>query len=101
MNLVGVPTDYSDKNNWAHLPENTDNAVDTFFIYPTLYVNPEPDAPTSGSCSCIALHSPKRQARFLRRAAGRRSALLPILPHNRQSPPAWKRRTCVFPPVRY
>lgn len=45
-NLVGVPTDYSDKNNWAHLPENTDNAVDTFFIYPTLYVNPEPDAPT-------------------------------------------------------
>ena len=20
-NLVGVPTDYSDKNNWAHLPE--------------------------------------------------------------------------------
>ena len=46
MNLGGVPTDYSDKNNWAHLPENTDNAVDTFFIYPTLYVNPEPDAPT-------------------------------------------------------
>ncbi len=45
-NLVGVPTNYSDKNNWAHLPENTDNAVDTFFIYPTLYVNPEPDAPT-------------------------------------------------------
>ncbi len=45
-NLVGVPTDYSDKNNWAHLPENTDNAVDTFFIYPTLYINPEPDAPT-------------------------------------------------------
>ena len=44
-NLVGVPTDCSDKNNWAHLPENTDNAVDTFFIYPTLYVNPEPDAP--------------------------------------------------------
>ena len=45
MNLVGVPTDYSDKNNWAHLPENTDNAVDTFFIYPTVYMNPEPDAP--------------------------------------------------------
>lgn len=45
MNLVGVPTDYSDKNNWAHLPEKTDNAVDTFFIYPTLYTNPEHDAP--------------------------------------------------------
>ncbi len=45
MNLVGVPTDYSDKDNWAHLPENTDNAVDTFFIYPTVYMNPEPDAP--------------------------------------------------------
>ena len=35
-NIVGVPTDYSDENNWAHLPENTDKAVDTFFIYPTL-----------------------------------------------------------------
>lgn len=44
-NLVEVPTDYSDENNWAHLPENTDKAVDTFFIYPTLYFNPEPDAP--------------------------------------------------------
>lgn len=45
INLVGVLTDYSDENNWAHLPENTDKVVDTFFIYPTLYFNPEPDAP--------------------------------------------------------
>ena len=44
-NLVGVPTDYSDKNNWVHLPENTDKDVDTFFIYPTVYINPQPDAP--------------------------------------------------------
>ena len=44
-NLVGVPTDYSDENNWAILPENTDKDVDTFFIYPTVYNNPEPDAP--------------------------------------------------------
>lgn len=29
-----------------HLPKNTDKAVDTFFIYPTLYINPEPIAPT-------------------------------------------------------
>ena len=36
-NLVGVPTDYSDENNWAYLPENTDKAVDTFFIYPTVH----------------------------------------------------------------
>lgn len=40
MNLVGIPTDYSDKNNWAHLPENPDKEVDTFFIYPTVYINP-------------------------------------------------------------
>ncbi|MEE1156852.1 MAG: DUF3089 domain-containing protein [Methanobrevibacter sp.] len=46
QNLVGVPTDYSDENNWAHLPENADKAVDTFFIYPTLYFNPNPTAPT-------------------------------------------------------
>lgn len=44
-NLVGVPTDYSDENNWAHLPENADKAVDTLFIYPTLIINPDPDAP--------------------------------------------------------
>lgn len=44
-NLVGTPTDYSDRNNWFHLPENTNKLVDTFFIYPTVYINPEPDAP--------------------------------------------------------
>ncbi len=45
-NLVGTPTDYSNRNNWVHLPENTDKEVDTFFVYPTVYVNPAPDAPT-------------------------------------------------------
>ena len=44
-NLVGTPTDYSDQNNWAHLPENTDKEADTFFVYPTVYINPAPDAP--------------------------------------------------------
>ncbi len=44
-NIVGVPSDYSDKNNWAYLPENTDKEVDTFFVYPTVYMNPAPDAP--------------------------------------------------------
>lgn len=44
-NLVGVPTDYSDENNWAHLPKNADKPVDTFFVYPTVYINPEPGAP--------------------------------------------------------
>ena len=44
-NLVGTPTDYSQKNNWFHLPANTDKPVDTFFIYPTVYINPAPDAP--------------------------------------------------------
>ena len=43
---LGVPTDYSNEENQVHLPENTDKAVDTFFIYPTLYINPEPIAPT-------------------------------------------------------
>lgn len=44
-NLVGTPTDYSDTNNWAHLPENTDKEVDTFFVYPSVYINPAPGAP--------------------------------------------------------
>ena len=44
-NLVGTPTDYSDRNNWVHLPEKADKEVDTFFVYPTVYINPAPDAP--------------------------------------------------------
>ena len=44
-NLVGAPTDYSDKNNWFRLPEKADKDVDTIFLYPTVYVNPAPDAP--------------------------------------------------------
>ena len=44
-NLVGTPTDYANKNNWAHLSENADKEVDTFFVYPTAYINPAPDAP--------------------------------------------------------
>ena len=43
--LVGTPTDYSDKNNWVHLPETADKEVDTFFLYPTVYINPMPGAP--------------------------------------------------------
>ena len=43
--LAGTPTDYSDENNWAHLPDNTDKPVDTFFVYPTVYINPEEGAP--------------------------------------------------------
>lgn len=38
-NLVGVPTDYSDENKWTHLPENADKAIDTLFIYLTVYIN--------------------------------------------------------------
>lgn len=37
-NLIGTPTNYSDANNWAHLPECTDKEVDTFFVYPTVYL---------------------------------------------------------------
>ena len=44
-NLVGTPTDYSNKNNWVYITENPDKEVDTFFIYPTVYINPAPGAP--------------------------------------------------------
>lgn len=45
-NLVGTPTDYSKESNWAHLPDTSDQDVDVFFVYPTVYMNPAPDAPT-------------------------------------------------------
>lgn len=43
-NLVGEPTDYSDENNWYRIPEKNDKEVDTFFVYPTVYINPDKDA---------------------------------------------------------
>ena len=43
--LAGTPSDYSDKNNRVYMPENADKEVDTFFLYPTVYFNPAPDAP--------------------------------------------------------
>ena len=43
--LVGTPSDYSDNNNWLNIPEIT-HEVDTFYIYPTAYSNPDPNAPS-------------------------------------------------------
>ena len=39
-----TPTDYSNAENWYMIPEITKD-VDTFFIYPTVYVNAEENAP--------------------------------------------------------
>lgn len=43
--LVGTPVDYSDANNWGVFPQTCDKEVDTFFVYPTVYINPMPGAP--------------------------------------------------------
>lgn len=48
-NLIGTPTDYSDENNWARLPTVIEKEVDTFFVYPTLYIDPNPTAPVISS----------------------------------------------------
>ena len=42
--MVGEATDYSLAENWLHLPAIT-KAVDTIYLYPTTYMNPEEDAP--------------------------------------------------------
>lgn len=36
--LVGTPSDYSKKDNWLKIPETT-HEVDTFYIYPTCYMD--------------------------------------------------------------
>lgn len=41
--LVGTPSDYSDKNNWMTIPEIT-HEVDTFYLYPTCYLDDSEDA---------------------------------------------------------
>lgn len=43
-NLIGTPSDYSDKNNWINLPEIT-KPVDTFYLYPTSNVDMSENAP--------------------------------------------------------
>ena len=41
--LVGTPSDYSDKENWMTVPEIT-YAVDTFYLYPTCYLDDSEEA---------------------------------------------------------
>lgn len=41
--LVGTPSDYSDIDNWMTIPEIT-HAVDTFYLYPTCYLDDSADA---------------------------------------------------------
>lgn len=41
--LVGTPSDYSDTENWMTIPEIT-HAVDTFYLYPTCYLDDSEDA---------------------------------------------------------
>ena len=37
-------TDYSDPGNWLRIPDVIHD-VDTFYLYPTTYINPSPGAP--------------------------------------------------------
>ena len=43
--LAGTPSDYSDPDNWASLPQNPDKEADTFYIYPTAYISTAKNAP--------------------------------------------------------
>lgn len=43
--LVGTPTDYSLSDNWASLPKRHSKPADTLYIYPTVYINTDADAP--------------------------------------------------------
>ncbi len=55
--LVGTPSDYSKKENWMRIPEIT-HEVDTFYIYPTCYLDDSEDA--KPICD---IDNPKVQAR--------------------------------------
>lgn len=44
-NMAGVPTDYSNKSNWLHLPDAAPYDVDIFYLYPSTYAPKEADAP--------------------------------------------------------
>ena len=56
-NLVGTPIDYADEHNWAHLPANAEKEVDTFFVYPTLYIDPSPEAPALADVDDVVFRS--------------------------------------------
>ena len=42
--LVGTASDYSNTDNWYQIPKIT-KKVDTFYIYPTSYIDTAEDAP--------------------------------------------------------
>ena len=56
-NLIGTPLDYADERNWAHLPANAEKEVDTFFVYPTLYIDPSPEAPALADVNDVVFRS--------------------------------------------
>lgn len=43
--LVGVASDYSFDDNWLMVPEEITKEVDTFYVYPTIITDTDPDAP--------------------------------------------------------
>lgn len=43
--LIGAPSDYSYEDNWLMLPDEITEAVDTFYVYPTIVTNTAEGAP--------------------------------------------------------
>ena len=43
--LTGTPSDYSDPDNWASLPQEPDKKADTVYLYATAYISSAKDAP--------------------------------------------------------
>lgn len=41
-----IPSDYSDPDNWLHVPEEATQPVDTFYVYPTIVTDPSEGAPS-------------------------------------------------------
>lgn len=54
--LKGVSCDYSKKENWLNIPEITKES-DTFYIYPTSYIDPSPEALPIATIDNATMHT--------------------------------------------
>ncbi|MCH5265577.1 MAG: DUF3089 domain-containing protein [Lachnospiraceae bacterium] len=54
--LKGVSSDYSQKENWMHIPEITKEA-DTIYLYPTAFIDPSPGAPSMSTIDDESMHA--------------------------------------------
>ena len=81
--LVGTSSDYSKADNWLNIPEITKEA-DTFYIYPTVYIDTSEGAPQIAPIDSVSMRT-GAQSMFARQASVFMESTNVFAPNYRQS----------------